>query len=357
MSSASFGVLIDIDSAVPVVSKIAMDSIAFSCIVDRPPYLMAQTYVWVRCLLDIQKIDPKNIFVHATGIADSEFLPWLESLGVNVVRVAAFDPRSPHCNKICQLDTFDDGRFDQVVLMDCDTAWVGVAPIPRGEPIAGKIVDNARPPETVLAGVFRAAGLGEPNWVDVSIPKGDDYRRSDWNNFNGGLYILEGRFASKLNRAWRTWATWCLDHRDSFAQFARNPVARPSGNAADGSMAFPRIEGRPLVPVDQVSFALALRELGVVAGQLPIEWNYPTYSSSLPDVAPQILHYSRHFDPPFKLHKTGIPSPDRAIDSLNARIETFLAQDSARWVAKPDKTSWTRQVLDFLRIGSSPTAV
>jgi hypothetical protein len=334
-----------------------MNSIAFSCIVDRPPYLMAQTYVWVKCLLDIRKVRPESIFVHATGIADPEFLPWLESLGVQVVRVAPFDPRSPHCNKICQLDTFADAKFDQVVLMDCDTAFVGDAPIPRGEPVAGKIVDNARPPESVLAGVFKAAGLGEPNWVEVSLPKGDDQRRSDCNNLNGGLYILDGGLVAKLNPVWRKWATWCLDNRDSFAQFARGPIARPSGNPADGSMAFPRVEGRPLVPVDQVSCALALRELGVSTRQLSIEWNYPTYSAALPDVTPQILHYSRHFDPPFKLHKTGIARPDRAIDDLNARIGAFLASDSARWVAKPAKSSWTRQVLGFLRSGSSPTSI
>jgi hypothetical protein len=333
-----------------------MDSIAFSCIVDRPRYLMAQCFVWVQCLLEIQKIEPENIFVHAAGIADPEFLRWLESLGVNVVRVAPFDPRSPHCNKICQLDTFVDRNFDQVVLMDCDTAWIGDAPLPRGEPVAGKIVDSARPPETVLAGVFRAAGLGEPNWVEVSIPKDDGCRKSDRNNFNGGLYILDGRFAGALRPVWRAWATWCLDHRDSLGEFESDQMAdRPSGPGVDGSMAFPRIEPKALV-WDQVSFALALRELGVLGRLLPIEWNYPTYSPTLPDVSPQILHYSRHFKQPFKLRKTGIPSPDRAIAALNLRIQEFLATHSARWVTNPHKAGWTRQVLNLLRIGSSPTA-
>jgi hypothetical protein len=334
-----------------------MNSIAFSCVVDRPRYLMAQAYVWVRCLLNIQKVPPENIFVHAVGIADPDFLTWLRSLGVNVVRVQPFDPRSPFCNKLCQLDTFADGKFDQVVLMDCDTAWIGDAPIPRGEPIAGKIVDNARPPESVLAGIFRAAGFREPNWIEVSVPKGDDHSKSDCNNLNGGLYIVEGRFVSKLRSAWRAWAIWCLDNRDSFAEFASSPVTRPLGNPADGAMAFPRVEGRPLVPVDQVSLALALRELGVSAGQLSIKWNYPTYSQELPNVTPYILHYSRHFDPPFRLHKTGIPMPDRAINALNAKIETFLAQDSTRWIAKPHKGKWRRQFFDFLRFRSPSTSI
>jgi hypothetical protein len=321
-----------------------MNPIAFSCVVDRPRYLMAQCFVWVNCLLDIQKIPPKRIFVHVAGIDDPDFLSWLESLGVNVVRVAPFDPRNPYCNTLCQLETFASGEFDQVVLMDCDTAWVGDAPLPRGEPATGKIVDNARPPESVLAGVFRAAGLGEPNWAEVSLPRGDDRRRSDWNNFNGGLYILDGGFVGKLAPAWRAWATWCLDRRDLFAQFLQHPVGY-SPRAAEG-----------IVPSDQVSFALALRELRVVGRHLPIEWNYPTYSPLLPDVTPQILHYSRHFKPPFKLRRTGIPRPDRAIDALNARIEGFLARHSARWVAQPAKPNWKRQVLDFFR-GGSPTSI
>src|ERR1035437_1232770 len=303
-----------------------MNSLAISCIVDQPRYLMAQSFIWVSCLLDIQKVPLKSIFVHVAGIADPKFLPWLKSLGVNVVTVEPFDPRSPHCNKLRQLDTFAGASFDQVVLMDCDTAWVGDAPLPRGEPVAGKIVDNSRPPENLLAGIFQAAGLGEPNWVEVSIPKDDGHPNSDWNNFNGGLYILDGRFVAKLSPAWHAWAAWCLDRPNLFGEFARH--------------------------IDQVSFALALRELGVWGGQLPIEWNYPTYSHLLPDVTPQILHYGQQFDPPFKLRKTGILGPDRAIDALNRRIEAFLATHSTRWVTEPVMASWKRQVLNYFRGGS-----
>ena len=329
-----------------------MNSIAFSCIVDRPRYLMAQCFVWVNCMLEIQKLPPASLFVHVTAVADPEFLTWLESLGVNVVQVPAFDSRSPHCNKICQLRSFAERKFDQVVLMDCDTAWIGDAPFLRGEPVAGKIVDNARPSESVLTALFRAAGLGEPDWIEVSIPKGEDYRRSDRNNFNGGLYILDGQLATKLDPLWRKWATWCLDRRDSFG------VSDSDGQLSrvDTSMAFPRVEPRALA-CDQVSFALALRELGISGAQLPIEWNYPTYSPTLPNVTPQILHYSRHFKPPFKLRKTGISRPDQAIDALNVRIEEFLGKHSARWVTNPERANWTRQVFGFLRGGSSSTLI
>jgi hypothetical protein len=126
--------------------------------------------------------------------------------------------------------------------------------------------------------------------------------------------------------------------------------------SVDSSMAFPRVEPRALF-WDQVSFALALRELGVLGRLLPTEWNYPTYSPTLPDVSPQILHYSRHFKPPFRLRKTGVPSPDRAIETLNARIEDFLAAHSMRWVTNPDNVGWKKQVLDFFRGGSPTTSI
>lgn len=95
-----------------------MKSIAFSCIVDRPRYLMAQCFVWVNCLLEIQKVPPESIFVHVTAVADPEFLPLVESLGVNVVRVTSFDLRSPHCNKIWQLKTFADRNFEMPLVME-----------------------------------------------------------------------------------------------------------------------------------------------------------------------------------------------------------------------------------------------
>ena len=88
-----------------------MNSLAISCIVDQPRYLMAQSFIWVSCVLDIQKVPPKNVFVHVAGIRDPKFIPWLTSRGVNVVAVAPFDPRNPYCNKLRQLETFAGAGF------------------------------------------------------------------------------------------------------------------------------------------------------------------------------------------------------------------------------------------------------
>jgi len=266
--------------------------------------MAAQCFIWVNCLLEIQSAPPENVFIHHTGIDNPDFADWLRSRRINLVRIKPYDARSPHCNKLQQLKTFLHRKFDRVVLMDCDTAWVGHAPLPCGGPAAGKIVDLARPSEPILRAIFRAAGFGEPDWMPVSVPTGPGAQRSDRNNLNGGFYLLAGSFLPQLDEAWRRWADWGLDHRELFGGFNVN--------------------------VDQVSFALAMRELGHSVDFLPIEWNYPVQPAGLlptaqmPDVAPQILHYHRQLGPHFEIASIGVPKPDQAIHFLNQRIKGFL---------------------------------
>jgi len=268
--------------------------------------MAAQTFIWVNCLLEIQMAPPENVFIHHTGIDNADFASWLESRRINLVRIKPFDARSPHCNKLQQIATFLQRKFDRVVLMDCDTAWVGRAPLPRGGSVAAKVVDLARPSEAILAAIFRKAGFGDPDWIPVSVPMGPGAQRTDRNNCNGGVYIMEGTLLPQIDASWRRWADWCLDHRGLFGEFSVN--------------------------VDQVSLALALRELGLSVDSLPIEWNYPVQpaavlpTAQLPDVTPQILHYHRQIGTYFKIERTGVPKPDLAIQFLNERIGGFLAR-------------------------------
>ena len=80
---------------------------------------------------------------------------------------------------------------------------------------------------------------------------------------------------------------------------------------------------------DQVSFALAMRELNVKVGHLPLTWNYPTHipANNLPDVSPQIIHYHREMTGYLKLKVLGIPCVDNAIIELNASIEGFIREN------------------------------
>lgn len=275
---------------------------AFSCFVDDDPIMRAQAFIWLNCLTRIQCVSPSAIFVHmARGATD--FRGWLHAEGVHVVDTEAFDNRNKYCHKLQQLSTFVDSEYDQVVLMDCDTAWIGDRELPQGDPLAAKIVDFANPPESALRAIFLAAGLGDPHWQAVSFPQGPDRAVTDANNCNGGLYICSRDFVGKLAPRWRHWARWCLDRPDLFGAFVAH--------------------------ADQVSFALAMRELDVRVTLLDLSWNYPTHigtTVTLPNVSPNILHYHREMTPHMALKPTRVEVVDRAIEMLNASIASFVGK-------------------------------
>ena len=102
----------------------------------------------------------EDIFVHITDLANAEFLNWIKSVNINVIRIEPFDHRSPHSNKIVQLKTFVHSKYDQIVCMDCDIAWVGDRALPARAPVTASIVHQANPPEQVLSDIFAAADLG-----------------------------------------------------------------------------------------------------------------------------------------------------------------------------------------------------
>lgn len=277
--------------------------VAFSCVLDDGPVLAAQCALWLNCLLRLHGVPPSHVFIHAPVGCTADLLHRARALGVIVVPIVPPDPRNPHCNKICQLDTFTGGAFDHVVLMDCDTAWVGPMALPpaaagRRVMAMAKVVDHPNPSEPMLTALFHAAGLGEPDWVEVSCPPGSA-RRTDRNNCNGGLYILQGASLPALQPLWRKWALWCLDQGSILGRHVRN--------------------------ADQLGFALALREMGAAVTPLPVEWNYPTHlpAAELPDVPPRILHYHKATTPEHRLLETGLAEPDAAIRMLNARMDEF----------------------------------
>ena len=93
---------------------------AFSCVADKTPLLLAQTFLWVNCLKQLRRVAADDIFVHTVEIDDDEFLTWLASEDVNIIATPRFHPLVPNCNKIQQLATFRETNYDRVVLLDCD---------------------------------------------------------------------------------------------------------------------------------------------------------------------------------------------------------------------------------------------
>lgn len=275
--------------------------VAYSCIVDNSSVMMAQSFVWVTSLMALHGAAARDIHVHVVDIADRSYLAWLEACGVTVVRREPFDPRNRYCNKLQQLETFIASDYACVALMDCDTAWVGrTVPHPHGT-VAAKIVDAANPEEAVLATFFAAAGFGAPDWADVTFPGGPGARRTDRNNCNGGVYVIDRTFLAVLAPEWRRWVRWSIEHADLLGVYR--------------------------IHADQLGFALAMRTLGKTVTPLDLGWNYPTHADKrvLPDLAPQILHYHKTLTGHFEIPPVGLAQVDAAIARVNATLRGAFA--------------------------------
>ena len=160
----------------------------------------------------MRRIRADDISVHVVEIDDEEFIAWLKHQQFNVIATTRFHPLVPNCNKLQQLRTFQHTDYDRVVLMDCDTAWVGDLELPDAPPICASIDNYPNPPEPILARIFAGAGDAAPEWVAAAFPLGE-HRLTDRNNCKGGrIYICERTFLTELEDAWRSRALWSLAH-------------------------------------------------------------------------------------------------------------------------------------------------
>ena len=276
-----------------------MKRTAFSCVVDNTPLLLAQAFLWVNCLKQIRRVTADDIFVHIIGIDDEEFITWLNEEGINVIEVTPFHSLSPHCNKIQQLRTLQQISYDQVVLMDCDTAFIGDLDLPAPAPIRAAIVNYPNPPEPILERIFAEAVGAPPDWLPAAFPC-DQQQLTDRNNCNGGVYLCDRMFLTELEDAWRSRALWSLANFDLFGEYG--------------------------IHVDQVSFALAMRDLRTNVEHLDLAWNFPTNipASLLPDIMPEIIHYHDQLTSQLMLKTIGLSQVDASITRFNNKIQDFI---------------------------------
>jgi hypothetical protein len=284
--------------------------IAYSCIVDNQPVFLAQSYLWVNVLLHFARIAPQNIYVHTVEVRNRRFLRWARRTGVHLVPVQRFDPRQAYCNKLSQLGTFVDQPCDYVILMDCDTVLLEPYSTPFQAPVYAKPVDFANPPLEMLEPIFQRFLGKSARASAASFKKPDGSDLTDRNNCNGGVYIIARKFLPELAASWRRWAKCCIDHIDLFAHLYMH--------------------------VDQASFAMAMRDLGVDVEFLDLAWNYPIHLDPklLPNLAPKMIHYHRQITPAGLIRAPGIPHVDGTVLGVNRFIQTLLAGDRAgrQWV-------------------------
>lgn len=286
----------------------------FSCLVDGNRKYIVQSCIWVNCLILLQNIFPGDIYVHTVEVKDRLYFDWLLHKGVNIVPVKVISHTDRFCNKLAQLDTFIDTKFshDQVVLMDCDTAWIGEKTLPTAKrTISARIAGLALPPEQVFTEIFALAGLGQPMWVVPAILS--EKEKTDINNVNGGVYLINGAFINWLRDEWKNNLDWL---------FRRSYLLKS-----------------PHWHADQISLAMALRKLHTVVEPLGVEWNYsvlaPSWAGNVEfrdftrGEEVQILHYHNQLDVlHLSLTKVGIETVDMFIMSVNMFIDAWCDEDS-----------------------------
>ncbi len=253
--------------------------------------MVRQVLVWIRTALDLARIPPEDLVVHAIEGCPEDALGMLRSLGVRVVESAPFPGGPPTCNKLVQLSSDALREADRIVLCDCDLAWNSpLGPRLRRKTLQVKIVDFANPELEVLHNVFREAGLPPGREVETSFRGGSTLA----GNCNGGIYIIPGDLFPRLEEPWTRWAHWVRDRADSL--------------------------GAPVFHTDQIAFALSLQELGIEVDHLTPEFNCPSHfniAAEVDDLSPRVIHFHGALDPSGYLKPTTVPGIDRAIERIN----------------------------------------
>jgi hypothetical protein len=222
----------------------------FSFVVDDDPVFVYEGWHLARSLIEHCGGEPASIVVHCTPDVDEARRAIFVGLGCHVREIARFgDGR--YCNKLNQLESLKAFDCDRAVLLDADMIAVAdLRPFLRDDAVLGKIVDLANPPLATLSEIADLAKLQRrPAAALTDANVGETYL----GNCNGGFYSVPRAFMERLSDGWREWALWLLDSIE--------PLRR-SGHA---------------MHVDQVSFWLAIQQLGLPFDLAPSNVNYYTH--------------------------------------------------------------------------------
>ena len=117
--------------------------VALSCVVDDDPKYTRQALLWAASLLIHGGQSAESLVVHTVGEGDPRLRALLNSWGVDVVQIEAFDARHRYSNKLAQFATASLQNADLVVLCDCDRAFAGsISPWLHGERIRARIAQR-----------------------------------------------------------------------------------------------------------------------------------------------------------------------------------------------------------------------
>lgn len=282
-------------------------NIGWSCVLDDSPALRAHLPIWLATLTGCAGVSVDDIVVHHVTELWPEAVRIAKRLGIRTHRIPRFDTRSPHSNKILQCAS-DFGEARRVVLTDVDLAFLSYPPVDHlPSPVAGKLVDVANPPVEILRDLFREMGLPIPATILKSTALDHAGVVKEFQtfpaNYNGGFYVIDRAVLAELGLRWAYWARGLLDAALIPARYA--------------------------VHVDQISFCMAVHELGLETVTLSAEWNLPSHIQTATDLTPPFaVHHHDQIDEAMCLLPLKPQRHEALIANANAIISTFLQQHS-----------------------------
>jgi hypothetical protein len=272
--------------------------IIFSTVIDNSEIFLLQGYLWARSLIENASIDAKDILINI--IEDHSLdIAILNDLGVNIGLSKRFgDGR--YCNKAGQIEGLYKYERDYYVLMDADLFILQpLLEIFDSQKLSGKVVDIANPQIAVLDELFMQANfIARPQTTKADLEREKSTYKS---NLNGGLYVVPSRHFHNIERTWKKWILWILDHPNILDQ------------------------AKKLHHTDQIAFSMALTELNIEVNSLSREHNFPCHLLIQEDCFPKVLHY-HHL-----LTDEGITNSNPHLKSYSGLLERTNEQIS-KWI-------------------------
>lgn len=267
------------------------DRLVYSCLMDNKPKYIHQTFVLLWTLLDLARVPPEQIVLHAIEGCDEAVLSALRKLGVRLRMVLPFVEGYPNCNKLQQLASPELLEAEVAILLDTDTAVLqDISRAASSRNVRARAVGGPYPPLLILKEIFREAGFDDtPVVAQTSFGAHPTFRV----NCNGGVYFLPRHALAALETEWPKRARWLIDHIKLLPKNVH-------------------------FALDQVSFALACHALGLDIDLLPLEMNYQIRATKPnQNISPIVLHYHSHVDPSGLLRAIDKPKVDAAVHQVN----------------------------------------
>ncbi len=239
--------------------------LSLECVVDLHPRFFVEVVLWSLCVKRYIPADVAKPVVWFVGDGPDDLIRWLRDKGIETRTASSLLHQAPHCNKI--IPFMEATENVAVAVTDTDLYFVD-SPVHflGGDRFRAPPNNHCNPPPFIWRNVLSASGIGRPYRPSLSLFSGIGGMRETFiNNVCGSIIFAPTGRSKKFAEKWLNWAKWLIDNREILERWR--------------------------VHVDQMSFALALEEIGEDVDFLPPQLN-------------TILHLFEQIETPYAFHLT-----------------------------------------------------